>query len=47
LGERVMFQNLAFGPGSAIAVSTVVLVLVISLIFLSGFKNLVKDGEVE
>lgn len=47
LGARVMFQNLDFGPGSAVAVSTVILVLALSLIFLSAFRNLVREGELE
>ncbi len=45
LGAQVMFQNLDFGPGSAVAVSTVILVLTLSLIFLSAFRNLVREGE--
>lgn len=44
LGERVMFQNLNFGNGSAVAVATVVLVLIVSLIFLSAFRSLVSEG---
>jgi multiple sugar transport system permease protein len=44
LGEQVLFQNLHFGIGAAIAVSTVILVLGISLIFLSAFRSLV-EGE--
>ncbi|RIV22044.1 sugar ABC transporter permease [Alicyclobacillaceae bacterium I2511] len=47
LGDRVMFQNLDFGPGSAVAVCTVILVLALSLVFLSAFRNLVREGESE
>ncbi|MHB1652648.1 MAG: carbohydrate ABC transporter permease [Desulfitobacteriaceae bacterium] len=45
LGARVMFQNLHFGMGAAVAVSTVVLVLGFSLLFLSAFKSLVVEEE--
>jgi multiple sugar transport system permease protein len=45
LGQQVMFSSLHFGTGSAIAVSTVILVLVVCLIFLSAFKNIVSGGE--
>ncbi|UOF89676.1 sugar ABC transporter permease [Fodinisporobacter ferrooxydans] len=44
LGEQALFQNLHFGVGSAIAVSTVALVLISCLIFLSAFRSLV-EGE--
>lgn len=44
LGEQQLFQDLHFGIGAAIAVSTVVLVLGVSLIFLTAFKSLV-EGE--
>lgn len=44
LGEEQLFQYLHFGVGAAIAVSTVVLVLAVSLIFLTAFKSLV-EGE--
>lgn len=44
LGEEQLFQYLHFGVGAAIAVSTVVLVLGVSLIFLTAFKSLV-EGE--
>ena len=42
LGEQSLFSNLHFGVGSAIAVSTVVLVLGVSLIFLSAFRTMVE-----
>lgn len=45
LGEKVLFQDLHFGTGSAVSVATVVLVLVISLIFLSAFRSLVVESE--
>ena len=44
LGERVLFSELHFGVGSAIAVSTVILVLAVCLVFLSAFKSMV-EGE--
>lgn len=44
LGERVLFSELHFGIGSAIAVCTVVLVLGMCLVFLSAFKSMV-EGE--
>ncbi|WP_026975477.1 carbohydrate ABC transporter permease [Alicyclobacillus contaminans] len=44
LGEESLFQNLHFGVGSAIAVSTVILVLGACLLFLSVFQSLVR-GE--
>lgn len=45
LGEKVLFQDLHFGTGSAIAVATVLLVLLISLIFLSAFRSLVVESD--
>ncbi|WDL99506.1 sugar ABC transporter permease [Alicyclobacillus sp. ALC3] len=42
LGEQSLFSNLHFGIGSAIAVSTVILVLGVSLIFLSAFRSMVE-----
>lgn len=45
LGEKVLFQDLHFGAGSAVAVSTVLLVFIISLIFLSAFRSLVVESE--
>ncbi|MCL6446328.1 MAG: sugar ABC transporter permease, partial [Alicyclobacillus sp.] len=44
LGEQVLFQELHFGTGSAIAVSSVILVLSVSLIFLSAFKSMVEGA---
>lgn len=45
LGEEVLFQDLHFGTGSAVAVATVVVVLIISLLFLSVFRSLVMESE--
>lgn len=45
LGYEILFQDLQFGRGSAIAVSTVVLVLVVCLIFLSAFRSIVKGVD--
>lgn len=45
LGYRVMFNNTDFGDGSAVAVATVLLVLLVALTFLSAFKSIVTDGE--
>ncbi len=47
LGYRVMFNNTDFGAGSGIAVVSVVIVLIVSLIFLSAFRSIVTDGEGE
>lgn len=44
LGERALFQNLHFGIGAAIAVSTVLIVLILSLVFLTAFKSLVEES---
>lgn len=44
LGERSLFQNLHFGVGAAIAVSTVLVVLILSLIFLSAFRGMAEEG---
>jgi multiple sugar transport system permease protein len=44
LGERSLFQNLHFGVGAAVAVSTVLVVLTLSLIFLSAFRGLAEEG---
>lgn len=46
LGEQSLFSNLHFGVGSAIAVSTVILVLGVSLMFLSAFRSMV-EGEAQ
>ncbi|PWI57427.1 carbohydrate ABC transporter permease [Sulfoacidibacillus thermotolerans] len=45
LGYEILFQNLQFGRGSAIAVSTVLLVLFVCLVFLSAFRSLVKGED--
>lgn len=44
LGEQQLFGSLNFGVGAAIAVSTVAIILIISLLFLSSFKSLVGEG---
>jgi multiple sugar transport system permease protein len=44
LGEKALFQNLHFGVGAAIAVSTVLIVLILSLIFLTAFRSLVEES---
>ncbi|WAH38177.1 carbohydrate ABC transporter permease [Alicyclobacillus dauci] len=43
LGEETLFQNLHFGIGAAIAVSTVILVLGACLAFLSAFRSMVEE----
>ncbi len=43
LGYQVMFQDLNFGPGAAVATSTAVLVLIGCLLFLRGFKAQVGE----
>ncbi|WP_240796247.1 sugar ABC transporter permease [Streptomyces sp. RFCAC02] len=45
LGWQVMFTNLDFGPGAAVAASTAGLVLVGCLLFLRAFKARVGDEE--
>ncbi|MDH6434273.1 multiple sugar transport system permease protein [Streptomyces sp. SAI-144] len=45
LGWRVMFQDLKFGPGAAIATSTAVLVLIGCLLFLKVFRSQVGQEE--
>ncbi|MDT0306243.1 sugar ABC transporter permease [Streptomyces sp. DSM 44917] len=45
LGWQVMFTNLDFGPGAAVAASTAALVLVGCLLFLRAFKARVGDEE--
>lgn len=42
LGEQSLFANLHFGVGAAIAVSTVVLVIGVSVVFLSAFRSMVE-----
>ncbi|MDP9729037.1 carbohydrate ABC transporter permease [Alicyclobacillus tolerans] len=44
LADQALFTNLHFGLGSSVAVSTVVMVLVICLLFLSAFRSLVEEG---
>lgn len=43
LGEQTLFQNLHFGLGAAIAVSTVILILAACFIFLSAFRGMVEE----
>jgi multiple sugar transport system permease protein len=45
LGWRVMFQDLKFGPGAAIATSTAFLVLIGCLLFLKVFRSQVGQEE--
>ncbi|TGB08885.1 sugar ABC transporter permease [Streptomyces sp. MZ04] len=45
LGWQVMFQNLSFGPGAAVAASTAGLVLVGCLVFLKAFRTQVGESE--
>jgi multiple sugar transport system permease protein len=45
LGWKVMFTNLDFGPGAAVAASTAGLVLVGCLLFLRAFRARVGDEE--
>ena len=45
LGWQVMFQNLSFGPGAAVAASTAALVLIGCLAFLRAFRTQVGDSE--
>jgi len=45
LGWRVMFNDLKFGPGAAVATSTTALVLIGCLIFLRVFRSQVDEGE--
>ncbi|MEV1009073.1 sugar ABC transporter permease [Streptomyces sp. NPDC049881] len=45
LGWQVMFTNLDFGPGAAVAASTAALVLVGCLLFLRAFRARVGDEE--
>lgn len=46
LADQVLFQELHIGVGSAITVATVLVVLAISLIFVSVFRSLVMESEV-
>ncbi|EPZ53047.1 carbohydrate ABC transporter permease [Alicyclobacillus acidoterrestris] len=43
LGYRTLFEDLHFGVGAAVAVSTVILILLACLIFLSGFRSMVEE----
>ncbi|ONK14838.1 sugar ABC transporter permease [Streptomyces sp. MP131-18] len=45
LGWHVMFTNLDFGPGAAVAASTAALVLVGCLLFLRAFRSQVGEEE--
>lgn len=45
LGYQVMFQNLQFGTGAAVAVTSALLVIIGCLIFLPMFKSQVSDSE--
>jgi multiple sugar transport system permease protein len=45
LGYRVLFNDLKFGPGAAVATSTAVLVLIGCLIFLKVFRTQVGEEE--
>ncbi len=45
LGYKAMFQDLAFGPGAAVATSTAVLVLVGCLLFLKVFRAQVGQEQ--
>ncbi len=45
LGYKVMFNNLQFGPGSAVAVSATLLVLIGCLLFLRAFRSQVNGGD--
>ncbi|MHB1738835.1 MAG: carbohydrate ABC transporter permease [Actinomycetes bacterium] len=46
LGWRVLFQDLNFGPGAAVATSTALLVLIGCLVFLQAFKSQVGREDV-
>lgn len=45
LGYRVMFTNLSFGPGAAVATTTAILVVLGCLLFLRVFKSQVAGNE--
>ncbi len=45
LGWRVMFQDLKFGPGAAVAASTAGIVLIACLVFLKVFRSQVGNEE--
>lgn len=46
LGWKIMFSNLQFGPGAAVATSTAVLVLAGCLLFLKAFRTQVGKEDV-
>jgi multiple sugar transport system permease protein len=45
LGYQVMFNNLQFGPGAAVAVTSALLVIAGCLLFLRAFRSQVGDAE--
>lgn len=45
LADQVLFQELHIGVGSAVTVATVLIVLAISLVFVSVFRSLVVESE--
>jgi multiple sugar transport system permease protein len=45
LGYKVLFNDLEFGPGAAVAASTAVIVLVVCLLFLKVFRTQVGEQE--
>lgn len=45
LGYRVLFNDIKFGPGAAVAASTAVIVLVVCLLFLKVFRTQVGEQE--
>ncbi len=44
LGYQVMFQDLSFGPGAAVAASTTALVLIMAMVFLWVFRGMAEEG---
>jgi multiple sugar transport system permease protein len=45
LGDKVLFNDLEFGPGAAVAASTALIVLVFCLVFLKVFRTQVGEQE--
>ena len=45
LGYKVLFNDLEFGPGAAVAASTALIVLVVCLVFLKVFRTQVGEQE--
>jgi len=45
LGYKVLFNDLEFGPGAAVAASTALIVLVVCLLFLKVFRTQVAEQE--